>query len=162
MSDLTKDARFTSLVAATETILLVFANAGVRDARLLTVRQAGWNTLPGEVRGLIPLSAWFIGRHPNHLNSLRTQTSLGAPMGRGSPEARNPSLWQPIQRDLKDYLATEGGDVVSLATQPVARVTAQDVASNYLSTRFCGGHTSRQAGDNILKRILKLLAHALP
>ena len=161
MSYLTRDPTFTALVAATEAIIHVFANAGVRDGRSLMVRQSGWNTLPGEVRSLIPLTVWFVRMYPNHLYSLRTNTSLGVTMGRGSPEARDPSLWQPIQTDLRDCLVTDGGDVISLATQPLAPVTARDIASNYLSARY-GGHTRGTAGDTLLKRTLKLLAHALP
>lgn len=162
MSDLTRDPTFTSLVAGAEAIILVFANAGVRDARLLMIRQAGWYALPGEVRGLIPLAVWFIRKDPNHLHSLRTSTSLGATMGRNSGEARDPSLWKPVQADLRNHLATDGHDVISLATQPLAPITAQDIASNYLSGSFGGGHARQQAGDAILKRTLKLLAHALP
>ena len=162
MSDLTRDPTFTSLVAGTEAIVHVLANAGVRDARFLVSRQAGWNVLPGEVRSLIPLAVWFIRRYPNHLYSLRANTSLGVGMGRNSPEARDPSLWQPIQTDLKDYLAMNGDDVIALATQPLSPITAQDIARNYLSAGYGGGHTGAQAGDSILKRTLKLLAHALP
>jgi len=162
MSDLTRDPAFTSLVAATEAIVHVFATAGVRDARSLAVRQAGWYALPGEVRGLIPLGVWFIRRHPKHLSSLRTHTSLGVAMGRDSCEAKDPSLWEPIQNDLRNYLATNGGDVIALGTQPSAPILALDIAHNYLSAIYGGGHTSRQPGDTILKRTLKLLAHALP
>ena len=162
MSDLTRDPAFTSLVAATEAIIHVFANAGVRDARSLMMRQAGWSALPGEVRGLMPLTVWFIRKYPNHLQSLRTNTSVGVTMARDSHEARDPSLWLPIQTELRGYLARSGGDVISLATQPSAPITAQDIATNYLSVRYGGEHTGGQPADTVFKRTLKLLAHALP
>ena len=150
------------MVVATEAIIPVFATAGVRDARSLAVRQAGWFSLPGEVRGLIPLAVWFIRRHPEHLSRLRTHASLGVAMGRDSCEAKDPSLWGPIQTDLRNDLATNGGDVIALGTQPSVPIPALDIARNYLSANYGGGHTSRQPGDIILKRILKLLGHALP
>ena len=162
MADLTRDPAFTSLVAGTEAIIHVFANAGVRDARLLMMRQAGWNALPGEVRGLIPLAVWFIRGFPNHLHSLRSNTSLGVAMGRDSRKATDSSLWQPIQTDLANHLAANGGDVIALGTQPSAPIPAEDIARNYLSARYAGNHRGSQAGDIVLKRTLKLLAHALP
>lgn len=163
MVDMTQDAIFTALVAATEEVIEVLANAGVRDARALVMRQRGWNSLQGHTRGLIPLAVWFIRTYPQHLGNLRGSTTLATNMGPRSAEARDHVVWQPIQTDLSNLLASDGADVISPpGTSPRSPRTAQEIADTYLSTSYGGGQPTGHAGNTVVKRTLKLLAHVLP
>ena len=163
MTDFTRDATFTALVAATEGVIIdVLANAGVRDARALVMRQRGWNNLQGHTRGLIPLAVWFARAYPQHLNLLRTSTNLGSGMGRSSAEARNQALWLPIQGDLRAHLTANGADVIAPGARPRSPQTAQEISDTYLSASYGGRQTTGQAGNTVFKRTLKVLAHVLP
>ena len=162
MANLTRDAAFSALIAAAEASINTLANAGVRDAHALVLRQKGWNNLQGHARALIPLALWFIRAHPAHLASLRKSTSLRSDMGRSSREARNRGLWQPIQADLRGFLSRKGSDIITVRASTRSPQTAQHVANTYLSDTYGGGQTTGQAGNTVFKRTLKLLAHILP
>ncbi len=162
MADLTRNARFTSLVAATERVIDVLATAGVDDAIKLMLRQRGWNSLQGHVRAVMPLAVWFVRAHPEHLDAVRRATRLGTPMHGGSSEARNRAVWRPIQRDLKALLTKQGNDVISVALASRTPTTAAEIAKTYLARDYGGGQTSGKAANTVFKRTLKLLAHVLP
>lgn len=161
MPNLTNNASFTALVAATETMVAVLANAGIPDAEMLMLRQAGWNNLQGHVRGLIPLAAWFIRHEPSHLQVLHARTNLNSNMSSISSEARG-SVWDAVARDLRHLLSTRGGDVITVATNSSTPTTAARIARTYLSTQYGGGQNRGGAGNTVFKRTLKLMAHALP
>jgi len=162
MTNFTQDPAFTALVAGTEQIIAILAGARVPDAKSLAARQAGWNNLQGHARGVIPLAVWFIRQHPHHLTRLRGSTRLRMSMSRHSSEAGNVALWQPIQSDLIQSLVMNGTDIISIGTSARSPRTAQDIANTYLSNLYGGAQTTGQAGNTVLKRTLKLLAHVLP
>lgn len=163
MPDLTQDAAFTALVAATEGVIInVLANAGVRDATALVMRQRGWNNLQGHTRGVIPLTVWFARAYPQHLNRLRASTNLRFGMGPSSAGARDQAIWQPIQTDLRAYLATNGTDIIALGDRPRSPRRAQEISDTYLATDYGGKQTGGRAGNTVFKWTLKILAHVLP
>ena len=80
-------------------------------------------------------------------------------MGRGSREAKNRNLWAKSQKALKEFLKRRGRDIVSETMRTGVPQSAQRVAETYLSYRFGGGQLHGGAGDTVLKRTLKILAH---
>jgi hypothetical protein len=159
--DYTQEPTFNALVAGTEEMIRVLANAGNPDAESLVLRTLGWNNLQGHARALVPLAVWFYLKNPSHLSVIRASTTLATNMGRGSSEARA-GFWRQVQRDLRSSLSADGSDRLAVGDQTRSPETAAAVARTYLPQAFGGSHRSGGAGATVLKRTLKILSHVLP
>lgn len=160
--DYTADAQFQARREALEAMIAALALPGARcdDAVALVRRQLGWNNLQGHARALVPLALWFALRHRPLLRTVRNRTSLRVEMNRGSAEARD-DVWLDVQQELRADLAAQGNDIVSIGPQANSPSTARAIARTYLSADYGGRHALGGAGNTVLKRTLKILAHTL-
>lgn len=159
MVDHRADPVFRAAVDGLHTSIETLAQANVPDAVRLWNRRNGGNNLQAHYSSIVPLAVWLSRRYPQHLPRLRAGTSLRHDMTHGSAEGGNRRLWHPIQQDMICYLNHSGADVVAEAMATGSPQSGSTVASTYLSTRYGGGQTSGRAGDTVLKRTLKLVAH---
>jgi hypothetical protein len=162
MANYTKKLEFNTAVEGIRRMIESLAAAQVADAVSLVNRGKGWNNLQGHSRCVIALAVWLVRKHPGALAPLRKATALKHSMTKTSTEARHKHLWKAIAKMLCAELVKSGSDVIlppgAKSTSPQ---TAQHVASTYLSTAFGGGQVGGGAGNTVLKRTLKLLAHLL-
>lgn len=161
MTNFTADRTFGALHEAVDRLIEVLALSGVADAKALADRKRGWNNLQGHYRAVVPLAIWLVRRHPALLANLRAETRLSTNMSGASAEARDP-LWNQVQDLLRADLASNGSDRVVIGSHSNTPETAQDIATTYLSKTYGGGQVSGQAGNTVLKRTLKLMAHTFP
>lgn len=110
---------------------------------------------------LMPLAVWLTIRRPDLLKLIRSKTKLANEMKATSSEARA-AFWGEIKDAIKAELTKNGADVISSADKTNSPTTAQEIAETYLSADYGGGQTKGGAGNTVLKRSLKLLAHVLP
>ena len=82
-------------------------------------------------------------------------------MSNTSAEARG-DFWDDVKVILRALLQQSGNDLIVIRQRPNSPTTAQEVASTYISADYGGGQTGGGAGNTVLKRTLKLLAHTLP
>ncbi len=158
--DLRHDAGFEAAVAAAEEVIYSMAKSGVPDARMLAARTAGWNNLQGHAHSIVPLAVLLVRRYPSVLTKTRRHTDLGRNMANRSTEARDTTVWSPVQAHLKKIITSRGTDIISETIRSGRPQSIADIAHTYLSRRYGGGQSSGGAGDTVLKRTLKLLAHA--
>ena len=159
MADLRNDPAFAGAVEAARAGITILAARNVRDARAITDRLSGWNNLQGHAHSIVPLGVVYARAHPNHIRQLRASTALVHGMGTGSAEARDQAIWRPIMNGMRRFLAARGGDIVSEEIGTRTPQSCQDIANTYLGTQYGGSHPLGGAGNTVLKRTLKLLAH---
>ena len=138
-----------------------FAAQKIPDARALVVREKGMHNLQGHAMRVMPLAVWLTIRRPDLLKLIRGKTKLANEMKATSSEARA-AFWGKVKDAIKDELAANGVDVISSADKINTPTTAEEIAETYLSADYGGGQTNGGAGNTVLKRSLKLLAHVLP
>ena len=161
MFDYTEDVRFGALHAAVLAIIHALHLGEVGDATSLIQRTAGLHNLQGHARALIPLAVWVALHRPNLLPEIRQNTALHVVMDNQSEETRSP-VWDQVKEATIELLQARGQDRISVGDTDDAPETAAETANTYLSDSYGGGHTTGGAGDTVLKRTLKLLAHTLP
>lgn len=152
---------FPLLVDLLERTAKGFAAQKIPDAKALVVREKGMHNLQGHAMRVMPLAVWLAIRRPDLLKLIRSKTKLANEMKASSSEARA-TFWGKVKDAIKDELVTNGADVLSSADKINTPTTAQEIADTYLSADYGGGQTKGGAGNTVLKRSLKLLAHVLP
>jgi hypothetical protein len=167
MADLRNDLAFGTAVGATRYVISELARRGVRDAQALAQRRSGWNNLQGHAHSLVPLAVFFARSNPPSLRAVRATTTLRRSMTARSQEAGDRVLWSSVEADMRALLAARGNDIVSEELRRRGprrrrrRQTARQIARTYLSRTYGGGQTKGGAGNTVIKRTLKLLAHVL-
>ena len=159
MPDLRNDPAFVAAVAAARQAIGELASRGIPDAEALVARSAGWNNLQGHAHSLIPLAVLYARSNYTQLQAVRSATILTQAMTGGSQEARNRSIWRVVKRSMITMLAGRGSDIISEQIANGRPQTARQIANTYLSSSFGGGQSSGGAGNTVIKRTLKLLAH---
>ena len=160
MTDIRRDPAFATAVAgARAAIDALHRHHGIPDATALYQRGQNVNNLIGHAHSIIPLAVLIAREYPFLLGFVRARTDLRRAMTRQSREARDTYLWRKIMYAMKLLLGRRGGDVIveELATRRPQ--SAQRVATTYLSTAFGGGQRRGGAGNTVIKRTVKLLAH---
>lgn len=161
MADYRKRSDFTLLLGLLESIVRSLAATGVPDAKALSIRAKGVHNLQGHAMRVMPLAVWLVMRRPDLLKAIRRATKLRTTMQASSSEARS-VLWRDVQVAIQKELSMHGSDVLSSADRTNTPTTASAIAATYLSSDYGGGQTRGGAGNTVLKRSLKLLAHVLP
>ena len=161
MVDYTQDLSFRAMQEATDVLIRVMAGGGIRDARAITDRAAGWHNLQGHARSIVPLALWLVLHRAELLCTLRRETDLQVVMSGRSGESRAP-FWDEVSQALVDMLNQHGGDRIIVGGQANSPETAQQIARTYLSAEYGGGQRRGGGGTTVLKRTLKLLSHTLP
>ena len=161
MANYIKRKDFPLLMYLLERIATDFAAKKIPDAIALVVREKGVHNLQGHARRVMPLAVWLLIRRPDLLNLLRSKTKLTNEMTASSSEARS-VIWEQVKTAINYELIKGGDDVISPADRANTPITAKDIALTYLSVDYGGGQTKGGAGNTVLKRALKLLAHTLP
>lgn len=138
-----------------------FAASNIPDAKALVVREAGKHNLQGHARRVMPLAVWLAIRRPDLLKLIRSKTKLKNEMSASSSEAKS-SVWSQVKGAMNAEMINGGRDVISYADRTNTPTTAEEIAHTYLSVDYGGGQTKGGAGNTVLKRALKLLAHVLP
>ena len=159
--DYTRDLRFRAMQEATDVIIRVMAGGGIRDARAIADRAAGWHNLQGHARAIVPLALWLVLNRPDLLCVIREQTDLQVGMSGSSNESRR-EFWDEVQEALIPLLDQRGEDRIVEGIQANSPETAHEIANTYLSRDYGGGQSSGGGGSTVLKRTLKLLSHTLP
>lgn len=134
---------------------------GTPDAKALMVRGKGKHNLQGHAMRVMPLAVWLVIRRPDLLKLVRGKTKLINEMRASSSEARG-AFWGDVKDALQMELKKNGKDIVSSADKVNTPITTEEIAHTYLSADYGGGQTKGGAGNTVLKRSLKLLAHILP
>ena len=162
MANYRKRYDFVLLLDFLEKVTQTLASAGVKDAIALVKREEGLYNLQGHAMRVMPLAIWLAIHRPDLLSAIRGRTKLSAAMTGHSSEARDTVLWKKVQVALKVLILSNGGDILVKADKSNTPTTAANIANTYLSAAFGGGQTTGGAGNTVLKRSLKLLAHILP
>lgn len=161
MVDYTQNLNFRAMQEATDVLIRVTAAAGIRDARAIAERAAGWHNLQGHARAIVPLALWLVVHRPELLCTLRRETVLTEGMGGRSGESRA-LFWGGVSDALVALLNQRGDDRLVVGTQMNSPETADQIANTYLSAEYGGGQTRGGGGTTVLKRTLKILSHTLP
>lgn len=161
MANYRKRKDFPLLLDLLERTTTYFATKNIPDANALIVREEGKHNLQGHARRVMPLAVWLVIRRPDLLNLIRSKTKLTNEMTASSSEARS-AIWGQVKDAISNELSKAGADVISDADRANTPITAIDIADTYLSSEYGGGQTSGGAGNTVLKRALKLLAHVIP
>lgn len=128
----------------------------------MVARGGGWNNLQGHARSVVPVAVLYARLHPEQLQQIRAMTDLKHDMGQPwSEEARNSDMWGPVMQDMQQMVSSHTETIVASESSTGDPQTVEAVATTYLSTDYGGGQTSGGAGNTVLKRTLKLLAHVL-
>lgn len=152
---------FPLLLDVLERAATLFAASRIPDANALVVREAGMHNLQGHARRVMPLAVWLVIRRPDLLKLIRNKTKLNNEMSASSSEARS-VIWRQVMDAMRVELLSNGNDVISCADRANSPTTAEEIARTYLNADYGGGQTRGGAGNTVLKRALKLLAHVLP
>lgn len=161
MANYNKRNDFPLLVELLERTATTLAAGKVPDAKALIVREKGAHNLQGHARRVMPLAVWLVLKRPELLKLVRAKTKLSNEMKASSSEARS-AVWGAVKAAMIDEIAKAGTDIVSQHDRANTPVTAKDIAQTYLSADYRGGQTKGGAGNTVLKRAVKLLAHVLP
>jgi hypothetical protein len=161
MADYRKRNDFTLLLGLLERTAKSLAATGIPDAMALSSREKGEHNLRGHAMRVMPLAVWLIMRRLDLLKPIRRATKLRTAMAASSSEARS-VIWRDIQVAIQQQLLLHGVDILSSADRTNTPTTATAIATTYLSTDYGGSQTGGGAGNTVLKRSLKLLAHVLP
>lgn len=74
-------------------------------------------------------------------------------------EARDRYLWRKAMNATRLLIQERGADIIAEEIATGREQSVRQVAMTYLSTQFGGGQTTGGAGNTVIKRTLKLLAH---
>lgn len=159
MTNWTKDLSFQLALARLGGAIAASAKLGLSDARAIRWRAAGGANLQGHVNALVPLALLLAKQDPSLVRRVRRTTSLANDMGKGSSEARDASLRTDIAAALSTLQASQGADVVAHEIRNGKAITVGQACSTYLSSSLGGSQRSGGAGDTVIKRSLKLIAH---
>lgn len=159
MADYRNDVKFQAKVTSTRAMIDQLAGDRVDDALAVQARGHGAHNLTGHEASLVPLAVLFSQYNSTLLTNIKNNTDLYHDMGvRGSSEARDNSVWNPIKAAMTSFKATHGADIIA-EDRFGNPLTVDDVSRTYLSDKYLGGQTTGGAGDTVLKRTLKLLGH---
>lgn len=160
MPDLRQNPAFATAVAgAREAIDQLHRKYRVPDATALYQRRRNVNNLSGHAHSVIPLAVLIAREYPTLLAVIRARTTLERAMTAGTNETRDRYLWRKVMNATKLLIAERGDDVIAEEIATEREQSVRQVASTYLSTAFGGGQTRGGAGNTVIKRTLKLLAH---
>jgi hypothetical protein len=162
MANYTTRTDFILTMKLLEKAISTYSASNVKDAKALTDRKSGKHNLQGHARAVIPLAVWLAFQEPSILQPIRRRTTLSSGMTAHSSEARDSRSWSPVKKALKKHLALAGGDVVAPSAKSNSPDTPAKIAATYLGNDYGGGQTTGGAGNTVLKRALKLLAHTIP
>ena len=160
MADIRHDASFATAVAgARAAIKQLHLPYNIPDATALYQRGRNVNNLSGHANSIIPLAVLISRVHPTILVFIRARTDLQTAMTARSSEARDRYLWKKVMSATKLLVAERGADIIAEELATGTAQSAQRIADTYLSTAFGGKQTRGGAGNTVIKRTLKLLAH---
>ena len=158
MADLRRKPEFAAAVAAARAGIAEFAKRRVPDAVAIQQRLHGKHNLQGHAHSVVPLAVLVARENRGLLQMARQRTKLRADMA-STPEKRDALLWGSLEVAIRSVLGAQGGDCISETIKGDEPQTARRVAKTYLTMRYGGGHAGGGAGDTVLKRTIKLLAH---
>lgn len=159
MADLRNDPLFKSSFKGLREAISSLNNDNIQDAITLYQRGQGWNNLQAHSYCVIPVALYFSQRVPSILCEIQQRTNINRPMGPYSLEARDQELWRRVQDAFSIFLDEYGDDIVTETKKTRSPRTCRRVAHTYLSVLYSGSQTRGGAGNTVLKRTLKLLAH---
>jgi hypothetical protein len=157
--DWTKDQGFQHLLSRLDGIITAAARLKHPDGKALDNRRRGVHNLQGHANALEPLAALLFQESPILRDLIRERTALSEDMGPHTREARDSIIRDAIAGAITDLRATRGSDIISREMQGLSPITVDSACDTYLSTGLGGGQSSGGAGDTVVKRVLKLLAH---
>ncbi|MBX6362422.1 MAG: hypothetical protein IRZ00_01030 [Gemmatimonadetes bacterium] len=159
MADLRREPVFTTAVAATRHAITDLAAHGVADALALVRRVRGVNHLQGHANSIVPLAVLMARVYPQVLQVVRARTDLRNGLDPQGPETRDQLVWRTVKTGVQLLVAVRAADIIAEEMRTGAPQTVENVAQTYLSQRFGGGQPRGGAGDTVVKRTLKLMAH---
>jgi hypothetical protein len=160
MPDIRQAAAFATAVAgARAAINQLHLRHRIPDATALYQRGRNVNNLSGHAHSIIPLAVLIAREYPALLAFIRARTDLQRAMTARSLEARDRYLWRKVMNATKVLLADRGPDIIAEELATGVAQSARRIARTYLSTAFGGRQTRGGAGNTVIKRTLKLLAH---
>lgn len=160
MADLRESPAFSGAVGATRHAIIDLArNHRVPDALALYNRERGVNNLQGHANSIVPLAVLMARIYPGILPIIRARTDIRNELGSGNHETRDRRIWDPVKNAAHLVIQTHGDDIIAETIGTAEGQTVEEVANTYLSVRFGGGQPRGGAGDTVVKRTLKLLAH---
>jgi hypothetical protein len=155
----TSDATFQISLGRLDGIITTAARLGHPDGQALHGRRQGVNNLQGHANALEPLAVLLAQNSPALLIEIKSLTNLSNDMGQGSSEARDPQIRSIIASAIADLRSTCGNDVIAHEMRSNAPITVDSACDTYLSISLGGAQAAGGAGDTVVKRTLKLLAH---
>lgn len=160
MPDLRHDPAFAVAVESTRQAIFALAtDHNIPDAEALVRRARGENQLSGHAHSVLPLAVLVARTFPHVLTIIRARTDLHNSMAPRASETRDTLIWTPVKRGVQLVVATRGDDIIAEEIRTGNSQTVDRVATTYLSLRYGGGQPQGGAGDTVLKRTLKLMAH---
>lgn len=160
MPDIRRYAPFATAVwGAREAIDQLHHEYAVPDATALYMRGQNVNNLIGHAHSIIPLAVLIAREFPSLLAIIRARTNLDRGMTPRSGEARDRYLWRKVMNATKLVIADRGADIISEEVGTHRQQSVRKVAATYLSRDYGGGQRKGGAGNTVIKRTLKLLAH---
>lgn len=170
MTDVRNEPKFASAKELARDAIVEYAAQGVGDAKALLRRAFGENNLQSHWHWMFPVAVYFAIQNFEVLGDVKNQTDLDNEMNTPHGEAGDTDLWNPIQEEFRDFLdSSQGGNIITEKLgDPREELTSRDVArgkpdgrDGLMSEAWAGGHADGGAGDTVVKRTLKLLAHLL-
>lgn len=159
MMDWTKDPAFQRSLSRLDGIITTAARLGHPDGQALEGRRQGVNNLQGHANALEPLALLISQKSPALLVTIRNLTNLSSDMGPGSKESRDPQIKAAIAAAVSTLRASHGNDIIARELKSQDPITVDTACNTYLSSGLGGAQDTGGAGDTVLKRTLKLLAH---
>jgi hypothetical protein len=157
--DWTKDAGFQRALSRLDGIITTAARLGHPDGQALEGRRQGVNNLQGHANALEPLAVLLARKSPALLTTIKSLTKLSADMGQGSAESRDPQIKASIAAAVSALRAAHGSDIIAREIKSNHPITVDSACDTYLSSGLGGTQGAGGAGDTVVKRTLKLLAH---
>lgn len=159
MTDRTKQMAFKLAASRFEGALFAAARLGMRDAQAIRWRAQGGANLQGHANALVPVAILLAQLHPSVLKKVRIATNFLNSMGKGTPESRDPALRAIIEHAIRTLRKTNGPDVFAHELRSRKQITIDKACDTYLSAKLGGGQANGGAGDTVIKRALKIIAH---
>lgn len=159
MKNWTSDHKFQLALARLSGAIAASAKLGLSDARAIRWRAAGGANLQGHENALVPLALLLAMQDPSLVRRVRLTTSLAGNLGKGSTESRDKSLRDDIAAALLSLQTAKGSDVVSHEIRSRKPITVSKACNTYVSAALSGSQPRGGAGDTVIKRSLKLIAH---
>lgn len=157
--DWTKDSAFQRSLSRLDGIITTAARLGHPDGQALDGSRQGVNNLQGHANALEPLALLLAQKSPALLPIIKSLTKLSDDMGAHSSEARDQNIKSTIAGAITALRGTCGSDVIAREIKNGDPITVDSACDTYLSSGLGGGQGAGGAGDTVVKRALKLLAH---